>query len=102
MVVEPPGEPGRGAVLEVDDRILVTVEELFFYQLLIWLVGEAGKCDFRRRLELIDKETREDGRGREAVEAVIVMQDSEFHSVRWVLLVPSRMTHHCNIERAES
>ena len=71
MMIEPPGQPGRSAVLEVDNRVLVAVEKLQVEKLL-GAVKQPGKDKLGGRRLLGAVEIGEKGRRASTVEAPIV------------------------------
>ena len=102
MMIEPPGQPGRRAVFEIEDCVFVAVEQLFFDQLLIRPVSQASVSDLGFRPDLGGEESREDGSGCEAVEAMIVMQDSEFHYVEGPFSLAQKQVNQFTIRERES
>ena len=80
MVVEPPGHLGAGAILEIDNGVLVAVEQAFVEQLRRF-VGQAAINKFGVRIEGFLHETAEVGGGCRPVEAVVVIEDSNPHAV---------------------
>jgi hypothetical protein len=59
VMVEPPGEPGRRAVLEIDYGIIVAVEQLLLDELLVRLVRKPAESDLGGRFYLLFKKARE-------------------------------------------
>jgi hypothetical protein len=81
-MIEPPRQPWRWAVLEVNDGVLVTVKKLFFDELLIRFVRQPCVRYLRGGPYLFRKEAREYSRRCETVKAMIVMQYAKFHFSR--------------------
>jgi hypothetical protein len=72
MMVEPPGQPRVGGVLEIHDGIDVAVE-ISGLEKLVGFVGQAGESEFGRGIKFgFDKAAEKRRRGR-AVETMIVI-----------------------------
>ena len=76
VMIEPPGQPRRRAVLEIDDGVFVAVEEFFFDELLVRFVGKSAKADFGLRADGFAEKARKHSGGCKAVKAMVVMQYS--------------------------
>ena len=77
-MVEPPGEPGIGAVAKIDHHVLVAVEAVLREDL-AQLVGQPLKDQLGLGIHVLEVEAREDRRGGQAVETAIVVEHFEFH-----------------------
>ena len=75
MVIEPPGEPGGGGVLEVDDGVLVA-GEVALKEEAVGFVDEALVGEVVDGADALAVEAGEDGGGACAVEAVVVVEDA--------------------------
>src|SRR5258706_5632432 len=78
MMVKPPSQFWRSRVLEMDDRVLLTVKLAFVKQ----LGGPMSQsCVFEARLgiDLGLVEPREDGGRSRAVETLVVKEDANMH-----------------------
>src|SRR5437879_1731128 len=77
-MVEPPGKPWIARIFEIHDGILVTVEQ-FRLEELRCFVGHPGVCKLCSGMEHTLDEAAEERRGRRAVEAVIVVENTFAH-----------------------
>src|ERR1700726_33895 len=79
VVVEPPGEVGRGGIFEIDDGVFVAVEGAVF-EGLRGLVRHAGVEEFGGGIDAFAIEARENRGGRCSVETLVVEAnpDSQF------------------------
>ena len=73
VVIEPPGQARRRAVLEIDDSVFVAVEEFFFDELLIRFVGQPCEADLGGGADLLAEKAREHGGGRKTIKAMVMV-----------------------------
>src|SRR5258708_2421065 len=78
MMIEPPRQPRIGGVFEIDDGVHVAVEHSRLEEMRRF-VRQAGKSEFRAGMEFGLHKTTEIRRRGRAVEAVIVIQNSDPH-----------------------
>jgi hypothetical protein len=78
MVIEPPGEAGRGEVLEVDDGVFAGAE-VGGGDASVGLVGESAILVGGGGADALAMEPGEDRGGAGSVEALVVMQDAKEH-----------------------
>ena len=79
MMIEPPGQLVRGAVLEIDNDILAIAEEILA-DALAGLVGQAFVFDLCAWCDLPAIEARKHRRGSEPIEAIVVIENSQLSS----------------------
>ena len=78
VMIEPPGKLFRRRILEVDDRILVTVKHVLVKQI-AGTMQQTLVLDFGVRVNALPVEARE-GCGRShAIEAMAVVKQAKFH-----------------------
>src|SRR5580704_11184481 len=78
MVIEPPGEPGRAGIFEVDDRIFIAVKNA----LLEGFSGGVGHAGIRKcglGIDALPVKARKNGRRGRAIETFIVEANSHLH-----------------------
>jgi hypothetical protein len=78
MVIEPPCEFGSGGVLKIDDGVLVAVEQ-GVVKALRGSVSHTRVGELRAWVEAVSDESREERRRSRAIEAVVVIQNSDSH-----------------------
>src|ERR1700680_4271438 len=89
VMVEPPRDPGGTGVFEIDDGILVSVE-IGFVEERSGAMQEAGEDEVGVFANALAIEAREQGGGASSVEALVVVEDSDFQSVPQLYKVSSR------------
>jgi hypothetical protein len=88
MMVEPPGNLGRAGVLEVDDRIFVTIEMRFVKQR-SGSMQEAGKNKVRITADALAVKAGEERRGAGSVKALVMIENSDFQSIPQLPRIPA-------------
>src|SRR5262249_61631547 len=98
MMIKPPRQPCRRAVLEIHDGILIAVEQFLFDKLLVWFMSQTGKRDLGLAVYLVRKEAGKDRGGCKTIKAVVMVQYSKFHLSNF-----SRSIYHrpCRLEKGE-
>jgi hypothetical protein len=86
VMVEPPGDLGRAAVFEIDDRVFIAREERLIEKL-IGAVKQAAIEKLGLRIDPAAEEVAEDGGRAGAIETAIVIEDPNAHGK------PTSMAH---------
>ena len=79
VMIEPPGQPGRGGVLEIYNGVVVTVKHRLLEQLR-GAMGQPRIDELRLGADRLAVETREHCGGGRAVKTAIMKEDADLHS----------------------